>query len=82
MMIRINLLPVRAVKKREMGRQVLVLFAVVLLGAGLGNYFWYADRAWATTSGTPTPPPSCRVSAPAWLRPRRRSPSWRRSLAR
>lgn len=45
MMIRINLLPVRAVKKREMGRQVLVLFAVVLLGAGLGNYFWYADRA-------------------------------------
>ncbi|MFP2932658.1 PilN domain-containing protein [Pyxidicoccus sp. 3LG] len=45
MMIRINLLPVRAVKKREMGRQVLVLFAVLLLGAGLGNYFWYANRA-------------------------------------
>lgn len=45
MMIRINLLPVRAVKKREMGRQVLVLFAVVLFGAGLGNYFWYADRS-------------------------------------
>ncbi|AKQ64222.1 Type IV pilus biogenesis protein PilN [Myxococcus hansupus] len=44
MMIRINLLPVRAVKKREMGRQVLVLFAMVLLGAGVGNYFWYADR--------------------------------------
>jgi type IV pilus assembly protein PilN len=44
MMIRINLLPVRAVKKREMGRQVLVLFAVVLLGAAVGNYFWYADR--------------------------------------
>jgi type IV pilus assembly protein PilN len=44
MMIRINLLPVRAVKKREMGRQVLVLFALVLLGAGVGNYFWYADR--------------------------------------
>jgi type IV pilus assembly protein PilN len=44
MMIRINLLPVRAVKKREMGRQVLVLFALVLIGAGVGNYFWYADR--------------------------------------
>ncbi len=44
MMIRINLLPVRAVKKREMGRQVLVLFALVLLGAGVGNYLWYADR--------------------------------------
>lgn len=44
MMIRINLLPVRAVKKREMGRQVLVLFALVLLGAGVGNYFWYSDR--------------------------------------
>ncbi|MCP3143998.1 PilN domain-containing protein [Pyxidicoccus xibeiensis] len=44
MMIRINLLPVRAVKKRELGRQVLVLFALVLLGAGVGNYLWYADR--------------------------------------
>ncbi|MBZ4422714.1 PilN domain-containing protein [Myxococcus sp. RHSTA-1-4] len=44
MMIRINLLPVRAVKKREMGRQVLVLFALVLLAAGGGNYYWYANR--------------------------------------
>lgn len=44
MMIRINLLPVRAVKKREMGRQVLVLFALVLIIAGGANYFWYADR--------------------------------------
>ncbi|NMO21798.1 pilus assembly protein PilN [Pyxidicoccus fallax] len=44
MMIRINLLPVRAVKKREMGRQVLVLFALVLIGAGVGNWFWYSDR--------------------------------------
>ncbi|ABF86305.1 type IV pilus biogenesis protein PilN [Myxococcus xanthus DK 1622] len=44
MMIRINLLPVRAVKKREMGRQVLVLFAVVLIGAGVANYLWYDDR--------------------------------------
>jgi type IV pilus assembly protein PilN len=45
MMIRINLLPVRAVKKREMGRQILALFALVLIGAGVGNYFWYSDRA-------------------------------------
>ena len=44
MMIRINLLPVRAVKKREMGRQILALFAVVLLGAGVGNYLWFSDR--------------------------------------
>ncbi|MBU8895974.1 pilus assembly protein PilN [Corallococcus sp. H22C18031201] len=44
MMIRINLLPVRAVKKREMGRQILVLFAVVLIGALVGNYLWYANR--------------------------------------
>lgn len=44
MMIRINLLPVRAVKKREMGRQVLVLFAVVLVGAAIANYAWYDNR--------------------------------------
>ncbi|NVJ01187.1 PilN domain-containing protein [Myxococcus sp. AM009] len=44
MMIRINLLPVRAVKKREMGRQVLVLFAVVLVGAAVANYAWYDNR--------------------------------------
>jgi type IV pilus assembly protein PilN len=40
-MIHINLLPVRAKKKREFGQQVLVLFALVLVGALLGNYFWY-----------------------------------------
>lgn len=45
MMIRINLLPVRAVKKREMGRQILALFALVLLGAGVGNFYWYDGRA-------------------------------------
>ncbi|RYZ33287.1 MAG: pilus assembly protein PilN [Myxococcaceae bacterium] len=44
MMIRINLLPVRAVKKREMGQQVLAIYAVVLIAAVAGNYFWYADR--------------------------------------
>ncbi len=43
-MIRINLLPVRAVKKREAGRQILVLFAVLLLGAVGGNAFWYQQR--------------------------------------
>ncbi|TSC32257.1 PilN domain-containing protein [Corallococcus sp. Z5C101001] len=44
MMIRINLLPVRAVKKREMGRQVLALYAAVLIAAVVGNYLWFADR--------------------------------------
>lgn len=44
MMIRINLLPVRAVKKREMGRQVLALYAAVLIAAVVGNYLWYANR--------------------------------------
>jgi len=44
MMIRINLLPVRVAKKREMGKQILVLFAVVLVGAIVGNYMWYANR--------------------------------------
>lgn len=45
MMIRINLLPVRAVKKKEMGRQILALFALVLLGTVGGNYVWYSGRA-------------------------------------
>jgi len=45
MMIRINLLPVRVAKKREMGRQILVLFAAVLVAAGVGNFMWYQDRA-------------------------------------
>ena len=44
MMIRINLLPVRAVKKREMGRQILALYAAVLIAAVIGNYAWYANR--------------------------------------
>lgn len=45
MMIRINLLPVRAVKKREMGKQLLVLFAVIIVGGLTGNWMWYSDRA-------------------------------------
>ncbi|QRN99707.1 PilN domain-containing protein [Archangium violaceum] len=44
MMIRINLLPVRAKATQSMGRQILVLFAVVLIGALVGNFFWYSDR--------------------------------------
>jgi hypothetical protein len=36
-MIRINLLPVRAAKKREFGRQQLILFGLILFGAVLGN---------------------------------------------
>lgn len=44
MMIRINLLPVRKKVQREMGRQILALFAFVLVGAGVGNFFWYSDR--------------------------------------
>ena len=40
-MIRINLLPVRAKKKREFGQQILVLFAVLVVGTLVGNYLWY-----------------------------------------
>jgi type IV pilus assembly protein PilN len=41
-MIRINLLPVRASKKREFGRQQIVFVALILILAGIGNYFWYS----------------------------------------
>jgi len=44
MMIRINLLPVRQVKKREAGKQILVLYGVLLSGAFLGNWFWWSGR--------------------------------------
>lgn len=40
-MIKINLLPVRAAKKREFGRQQLLLFALILALGGIGNWFWY-----------------------------------------
>jgi type IV pilus assembly protein PilN len=43
-MIRINLLPVRAVKKREMGRQVVGVLAFALLLAMGGNFYWYSMR--------------------------------------
>lgn len=41
MMIRINLLPVRQVQKREAGRQFIVLMVGVLLIALIGNGYWY-----------------------------------------
>src|SRR5688500_12298838 len=44
MMIRINLLPVRAVKKREVGRQMWGLFAAVLRLVVVLNYLWYSNR--------------------------------------
>src|SRR3954462_5318248 len=40
-MLHINLLPVRAAKKREFGKQQLVLFVLLLVLAGIGNYFVY-----------------------------------------
>ena len=42
-MIRINLIPVRQVKKRELGRQQLYLFGILFLGGLLANYFWVRD---------------------------------------
>jgi type IV pilus assembly protein PilN len=43
MMIRINLLPVRQVQKREAGRQFIVLMVGTLIIAGAGNGFWFSD---------------------------------------
>jgi type IV pilus assembly protein PilN len=41
MMIRINLLPVRQVQKREQGRQYLVVLAGITIMALIGNGYWY-----------------------------------------
>lgn len=41
MMIRINLLPVRQVQKREQGRQYLVVLAGITVMALIGNGYWY-----------------------------------------
>ena len=41
MMIRINLLPVRQVQKREQGRQFLVLLVGMFIIAGAANGYWY-----------------------------------------
>jgi type IV pilus assembly protein PilN len=40
-MIKINLLPVRAAKKREFGRQQIVLLGLVFILGGIGNWVWY-----------------------------------------
>jgi type IV pilus assembly protein PilN len=45
MMIHINLLPVRQVKKREVGRQVLVVIGGILVAALAANYGWWYSRA-------------------------------------
>lgn len=44
-MVRINLLPVRVSKKKEAGKQQLVLFAVLLTVGVIGNYLWSSTRA-------------------------------------
>jgi type IV pilus assembly protein PilN len=46
-MVRINLLPVKVSKKKEAGKQQLVLFALVLVGAFVGNYAWAHVRSQA-----------------------------------
>jgi len=43
-MVRINLLPVRVSKKKEAGKQQLVLFAVVLAAGLVGNWMWASGR--------------------------------------
>lgn len=44
-MIRINLLPVEQTKKWELGQKQIVLFALVLVGVGAGNWSWYSTVA-------------------------------------
>lgn len=44
MMIKINLLPVRAVQKRELGKQFLILSVVCFVGALIVNYLWISNR--------------------------------------
>ncbi len=44
-MVRINLLPVKVSKKKEAGKQQLVLFAVLLLAGIVANYMWTGARA-------------------------------------
>ncbi len=41
MMIKINLLPVRQAAKRESGRQFLIGGVLLVVIAGLANYYWY-----------------------------------------
>jgi len=44
-MVRINLLPVKVSRKKEAGKQQLVLFAVILVAGLLGNYVWASQRS-------------------------------------
>jgi type IV pilus assembly protein PilN len=44
-MVRINLLPVRVSKKKEAGKQQLVIFAVVLAAGLAANYLWSSSQA-------------------------------------
>ena len=44
-MIRINLLPVKQGKKRELGRQLLVVFGFVIFATAVGNILWWQNRA-------------------------------------
>lgn len=46
-MVRINLLPVRVSKKKEAGKQQLVLFLLVLLAGAIGNWWYHELRAGA-----------------------------------
>lgn len=43
-MVRINLIPLRQGKKREIGRQQLVLFGLVLAIGIVGNYMWISHE--------------------------------------
>jgi type IV pilus assembly protein PilN len=43
MLIRINLLPVRQAAKRKDSAQILILAALVVVGAMVGNYLWYSS---------------------------------------
>jgi len=44
-MIRINLLPVRVSKKKTLGKQQLILFALVIVAGFVGNFLWASSRA-------------------------------------
>ncbi len=44
-MIRINLLPVRVSKKKTLGKQQLLLFALVIVAGFIGNFAWANLRA-------------------------------------
>jgi type IV pilus assembly protein PilN len=44
-MMRINLLPVRVSKKKAVGKQQLILLALLIVGAVVGNFVWASSRA-------------------------------------